>query len=80
MSACKPAAYGFIVGVRHTGVAKDALGGTLLHRFRDAWCSLEVHIGHPHWDYALFLHVPLYTIGTATDIDLIEIEHMMIIL
>ena len=76
--ACKPAAYGFIVGVRDTGVAKDALGGAFLHRFSDAWCSLEVHIGYPHWNYAFLLHVPLYTVGTAADIDLIEIEHMMI--
>ena len=59
MPPAEPRCHGIVVGVGHTGVAKDSVRHAFLQRVDDGRRRAEVHVGHPHRQHALGSAVPL---------------------
>ena len=66
MTATEPRYDGFIVSLRHMGIAKHALCRTSLNGPLDGRCHTEVHVSHPKgYDILLWLFIPLHAVRAA---------------
>ena len=81
VASAEPADDGVVVAVGHLCVAEDAVLDAFPQSLGDAWCRLEIHVGHPHGQDVAFdksvltvkLVVPLVASCAATLGEFVEI-------
>ena len=74
VTVLEPPHDGIVIGLRHFGIAENPVRHAPLQGFDNGWSGTEVHVRHPHGQYAFFFGgIPFVGVRPATRDNCVEI-------